>query len=157
MNSRWEPPANIDFTDWIWHQSMWISQADWWLKKRNIERWPLDPVWSVSRRPCTEVNVFSIKLIRHRNSLTWVSQRMMIGRKNPKNPETAGGRTPEIKANEAGDAWAHCLKKGTYTRSCRRMRRFGIYRTGELLAYRIEIGQNRDYEQGDGIEETHHS
>jgi hypothetical protein len=29
---------------------------------------------------------------------------MMIGRKNPKKPETAGGSTPEMKANEAGDA-----------------------------------------------------
>ena len=154
MKSTREAPADMNFTDWTWHQSMWISQADWWPKKRNIERWRLDPVWSAPRRPYT-THVFSIKLIRHRDSLTWVSQRMMMGRKNPKKPETAGGRTPEMKANEAGDARAHCSRKGTYTRSCRSMRRLEHIERGESLSYRIEIGQNRDYEERNGVKETH--
>jgi hypothetical protein len=38
---------------------------------------------------------------------------MIIGRKNPKMPETAGGSTPEIMLNEVDDAFSHLAKKGT--------------------------------------------
>ena len=31
------------------------------------------------------------------------SQRIMMGRKNPKNADTAGGSTPEIKLKEVGE------------------------------------------------------
>jgi hypothetical protein len=38
---------------------------------------------------------------------------MMIGRKNPKIPETAGGRTPETNAKDQGEALNHALRKPT--------------------------------------------
>lgn len=50
---------------------------------------------------------------RSANRLTWVNQRMMIGRKNPKRPETAGGKTPEMNAKVWGDASDHSSRKGT--------------------------------------------
>jgi len=43
---------------------------------------------------------------------------MMMGRKNPKIPETAGGRTPETTANDLGDAIDHCFRNGTNAVSC---------------------------------------
>jgi hypothetical protein len=42
------------------------------------------------------------------------SLRMMMGKKNPNRPETAGGRTPEAIANEIGDIFDHVSMKGTY-------------------------------------------
>jgi len=38
---------------------------------------------------------------------------MMIGRKNPKSAEIAGGKTPETTANDAGDAVSHFERKPT--------------------------------------------
>ena len=45
---------------------------------------------------------------------TFVNQRMMIGRKKPKKPEIAGGKTPEMNAKENGEDLAHESRKGTY-------------------------------------------
>jgi len=44
--------------------------------------------------------------------------RMIMGRKNPKKAETAGGKTPETNAKELGEAVAHCDKKPTYADIC---------------------------------------
>lgn len=43
---------------------------------------------------------------------------MMTGRKNPKRPETAGGNTPDMIANVAGEATDQSLRNGTYTANC---------------------------------------
>jgi hypothetical protein len=51
---------------------------------------------------------------------------MIIGRKNPNSPETAGGSTPEMKENDFGDALAHVCRKGTYARSYKRVRESAI-------------------------------
>ena len=44
----------------------------------------------------------------------WDNHRMMMGKKNPKIPDTVGGNTPEMKANENGDELDHDSRKGTY-------------------------------------------
>lgn len=36
-----------------------------------------------------------------------------MGKKNPNKAETAGGKTPETKAKEPGEALDHCDKKVT--------------------------------------------
>jgi hypothetical protein len=41
------------------------------------------------------------------------SQRMMMGRKNPKSADTAGGSTPEMKVKVPGDEFCQELRKGT--------------------------------------------
>ena len=41
------------------------------------------------------------------------SQRITIGKKNPKTAETAGGRTPEMKVNVPGEASDQVSRKGT--------------------------------------------
>ena len=52
------------------------------------------------------------------------SQRITIGKKNPKTAETAGGRTPEIKVNVPGEASDQVSRKGTKVVSYKeRMRR----------------------------------
>lgn len=38
---------------------------------------------------------------------------MMIGKKKLKNPDTAGGSTPDTTAKVLGDAWDHDARKGT--------------------------------------------
>jgi len=39
---------------------------------------------------------------------------MMMGKKKPNMPEIAGGKTPETKVKEPGEASDHACKKGTY-------------------------------------------
>ena len=36
---------------------------------------------------------------------------MMIGKKNPKRPDTAGGNTPETTAKEAGEIHDTCVRQ----------------------------------------------
>jgi hypothetical protein len=60
------------------------------------------------------VNVLNIIHVRNRlGQHTLVNQRMMIGKKKLKKPDTAGGNTPDAMANVLGDASAHESSKGT--------------------------------------------
>lgn len=76
---------------------------------------------------------------------TLVNQRMMMGRKKLKSPETAGGNTPDTTANEDEEAWNHFCKKGTYALIYKNGR-MSLDIRGEdgknLKTHRIQVGQN---------------
>ena len=75
-----------------------------------------------------------------------------MGKKNPKNAETAGGRTPEINVKVPGDALDHDCKKGTKEVSYNRVS--GIWEFQPVDTYRCQIGEDGYREQRDRVEET---
>jgi hypothetical protein len=79
----------------------------------------------------------------------------MMGKKNPKKADTAGGKTPETNAKELGEAVDHCAKKLTYADICGE-RVTGRPHTTDRQGgtHRGQVGKNGDDEEWDGIEET---
>lgn len=58
---------------------------------------------------------------------------MMIGRKNPKMAETAGGRTPETKVKVPGEAFDQDWRKGTKVVRDARLARMEMMNRGNVL------------------------
>jgi hypothetical protein len=79
----------------------------------------------------------------------------MRGRKKLKMPEMAGGSTPETKANDISLFADHDSRNGRYVRNCDPSQsERNQYLGNRRDAYRIQIGQDGDDEQGDSVDEA---